>query len=113
MGVGEQPYVTDRADAIEFEPESIDGAEIGEVHRLRTEGAHEACLWRTDAPATYDYLFPGDESFIVLEGSATIELLDSGERVEVKEGDNATFDGGTRSVWTFTEPFKKFTVISH
>ena len=48
----------------------------------------------------------------MLEGSATIELLDSGERVEVREGDIATFDKGTRSMWTFTKPFKKFTVIS-
>jgi uncharacterized cupin superfamily protein len=48
----------------------------------------------------------------VLEGSATIELVDSGERVTVRAGDVASFDGGTRSVWTFTEPFKKFTVIS-
>ena len=112
MSVGERPYATDRADATEFEPEIIDGVEIGEVHRLRTEGAHAACLWRTDAPATYDYVFPGDESFVVLEGSANIELVDSGERVEVKAGDIATFDKGTRSVWTFTEPFRKFTVIS-
>jgi hypothetical protein len=41
MSTREQPYATDRADSTEFEPEVIDGVEIGEVHRLRTEGAHE------------------------------------------------------------------------
>ena len=70
-------------------------------------GAHHA-----DAPARYEYLFDGDESFQVLEGSASIELLDTGERVDLRAGDIASFDNGTRSVWTFTEPFKKFTVIS-
>ncbi len=42
----------------------------------------------------------------------SIELRDTGERVLLRAGDVASFDGGTRSVWTFTEPFKKFTVIS-
>jgi uncharacterized cupin superfamily protein len=116
MSIRERPYVTDRADSTDYEPMMIEGVQVGEAHWLRTEGSHgnphEACLWRTDAPARYEYLFDGDESFQVLEGSASIELLDTGERVELKAGDIASFDNGTRSVWTFTEPFKKFTVIS-
>jgi uncharacterized cupin superfamily protein len=116
MSLIEHHYVVDRADTTAYEPLIIDGVQIGEAHWLRTEGSHgnphEACLWRTSAPARYAYLFTGDESFQVLEGSASIELIDTGERVEVKAGDVASFDKGTRSVWTFTEPFKKFTVIS-
>jgi uncharacterized protein len=104
-------WVTGRADAADYEPLMIDGERIGEAHWLRSEG-HEALLWRTGAPARYTYLFTGDESFVVLEGSVTIELPDTGESVELRAGDIASFDGGTRSVWTFTEPFKKFTVIS-
>jgi uncharacterized cupin superfamily protein len=73
---------------------------------------HEDCLWRTEAPASYEYLFRGDESFVVLEGSVSIELAETGERVDLKAGDIASFNNGTRSVWAFTEPFKKFTVIS-
>jgi uncharacterized cupin superfamily protein len=116
MSLDESAYVTDRADTADFEPMAVDGAEVGEAHWLRTEGSHgnehEACLWRTGAPASYEYLFTGDESFVVLEGSVSIELTDTGERVDLVAGDIATFNKGTRSVWTFTEPFKKFTVIS-
>lgn len=116
MNASDHPYVTDRADSTEYEPMLIDGVQVGEARWLRAEGslgnAHEACLWRTDAPASYEYLFTGDESFHVLEGSVSIELIDIGERVLLRAGDVASFDGGTRSVWTFTEPFKKFTVIS-
>jgi uncharacterized cupin superfamily protein len=116
MSLNESVYLTDRADSTGYESMVVEGVGIGEAHWLRTEGshgnAHEACLWRTDAPASYEYLFTGDESFLVLEGSVSIELTDTGERVELKAGDIASFDAGTKSVWTFTEPFKKFTVIS-
>jgi uncharacterized cupin superfamily protein len=116
MGLDESAYVRGRADAADFEPMMVEGAQVGEAHWLRAEGshgnAHEACLWRTEAPASYEYLFEGDESFVVLEGSVSIDLTDSGERVDLEAGDIATFNKGTRSVWTFTEPFKKFTVIS-
>jgi len=36
-------------------------------------------------------LFPGDASFYVLEGSVAIDLVATGERVELKEGDIASF----------------------
>ena len=110
-------YVVCRADAIEYQPMFIDGAQVGEEHVLRSEGSqgneHEAGLWRTDAPARYEYVFPGDESFYVLDGSVAIDLEATGERVELKAGDIASFPKGTESVWTFSEPFKKFTVISN
>ena len=117
MAVAPPGYVVHRADAIEYEPMFIDGEQVGEAQQLRNEGSHgnehEACLWRTDAPARYEYFFTGDESFYVLEGSVSIELVETGERVELKAGDISSFPIGTRSVWTFSEPFKKFTVISN
>lgn len=116
MSPEDRAYATGRVDATDFEPMMVDGERVGEGNWLRAEGSHgnehEACIWHTEAPASYEYLFTGDESFVVLEGSVSIELLDSGERVELKAGDTASFDKGTRSVWTFSEPFKKFTVIS-
>ena len=116
MSLDHNAYVTNRADSTDFEPMMVDGEQVGEAHWLRREGSHgnshEACLWRTDAPASYEYVFTGDESFLVLEGSVSIELPDSGEQVSLTAGDIATFSAGTQSVWTFTEPFKKFTVIS-
>jgi uncharacterized protein len=117
MAVAPSRYVVHRSDAIEYQPMLIDGEQVGEAHELRPEGSHgnehEACLWRTDAPARYEYFFAGDESFCVLEGSVRIDLVETGEEIELKAGDIASFPKGTRSVWTFSEPFKKFTVISN
>jgi uncharacterized cupin superfamily protein len=117
MAVAAPRYIVHRADAIEYQPMVIDGAHVGEEHVLRREGTHgnehEACVWRTDAPAQYEYLFAGDESFYVLEGSVAIDLVVTGERIELNAGDIASFPKGTQSVWTFSEPFKKFTVISN
>jgi uncharacterized cupin superfamily protein len=108
------PYVIDRVDAAAYEPDIIDGIQVGEFHGLEPEGATvnelNVGLWRSD-PATYDYFFESDEAFHVVEGTATIELPDTGERIEVKVGDVAYFRAGTRSVWTITQPFKKFVVM--
>jgi uncharacterized cupin superfamily protein len=116
MRVQAPRYVVQRAEAIAYEPMMIDGEQVGEAHTLRDAGSHgnqhEACLWRTDAPARYEYLFTGDESFYVLEGSVNIEILGTGERLQLSRGDMASFAQGTQSIWTFTEPFTKFTVIS-
>ncbi len=117
MSVAPPRYVVHRLDAIEYQPMFIHGEQIGEAHELRNEESHgnehEACLWRTKAPARYEYFFTGDESFYVIEGSVSIELMETGELIELKAGDIASFPKGTRSIWTFSEPFKKFTVISN
>ena len=49
----------------------------------------------------------------MIEGAATVELRETGERIELRPGDVAHFHAGTKSVWTITEPFKKFVVISN
>jgi uncharacterized cupin superfamily protein len=117
MAVAAPRHVVHREDAIKYEPMFIDGKQVGETHTLVSEGSHgnehDASLWRTDAPARYDYFFAGDESFYVLEGSVSIEVVDTGERLELGPGDIASFAKGTHSIWTFNEPFKKFTVISN
>jgi uncharacterized cupin superfamily protein len=61
---------------------------------------------------TFDYEFPGDESFVIISGAVTITLTGSGETVELRKGDVASFPGGTESVWTVLEPLEKFTVVS-
>ncbi len=117
MTVDAARFVVHRADAIDYQPMLIDGAQVGEEHVLRSEGSHgnehEASVWRTDAPARHEYLFDGDESFYVIEGSVAIDLVATGEHIELEAGDLASFTKGTRSIWTFSEPFKKFTVISN
>jgi uncharacterized cupin superfamily protein len=114
MASASAEYVVDRVDAEGYEPEIIDGTQVGEFHGLEPKGASanelDVSLWRSD-PATYDYLFESDEAFHVVAGAATIELPDTGETIEVRVGDVAYFSAGTRSVWTITEPFKKFVVM--
>jgi hypothetical protein len=108
-------YMVDRVDGEGYEPDMLDGAQVGESRGLAPAGSTpavlDACLWRSE-PATYDYLFEGDEALCVLEGAATVDLTDTGETVSLRTGDIAYFSAGTRSVWTITETFKKFTVIA-
>jgi hypothetical protein len=117
MAAAAPRYAVRRADPIDYQPMLIDGVQVGEEHLLQGRGSHgnqhEASLWRPDAPARYEYLFAGDESFDVLEGSVAIDLVATGERVELKAGDIASFPKGTSSTWTFSERCEKFTVISN
>jgi hypothetical protein len=45
----------------------------------------------------------GTNPFYVIQGSVTIELAETGERIELKAGDVASFPKGTRSTWTFDD----------
>jgi len=95
-----------------YEPFIHQDLPVGEYRRVAitdAQGALEAGYWRSE-PATYAYDFETDETFVVLEGAATI-ALDTGETVEVKAGDMAYFAEGTRSTWTITETFRKFVVV--
>ncbi len=116
MDNAKSDYAVDRVDAEGYEPDIIDGIKVGEFHQIEPAGGSakklDACLWRSD-PATYEYRFDGDEAFHVLEGMATVELPDSEEKLELRAGDVAYFSAGTRSIWTITQPFKKFTVIAN
>jgi uncharacterized cupin superfamily protein len=108
-------YVVDRVDAETYDPDIIDGTQVGEFHQIERGGSAEkldVCLWRSE-PATYDYLFENDEAFHVVAGEATVELPDTGEIIALRTGDVAYFSAGTRSVWTITQSFKKFTVIAN
>ena len=90
------------------------GRTLGEAQwlRRRTDDgwSHTAMLWRCE-PMTFDYVFPGDESFLIVAGLVRIQLED-GVTVELGKGDVASFPKGTRSVWTVVEPIVKFTVVS-
>ena len=107
-------YVVETVDAEGYEPEMIDGSQVGESHQLEPAGASanalDVSLWRSD-PETYDYLFERDEANLVVAGAATVELPETGERIELRAGNIAYFRAGTRSVWSIAEPFKKFVVM--
>jgi uncharacterized cupin superfamily protein len=90
MTVAEPCYVVHPAQAVEYVPMFIDGEQVGEEHELRSAGfhgtEHAASIWRTDVPAQYDYVFTGDESFYVIEGSVSIELVETGEQSSSRQG---------------------------
>jgi uncharacterized cupin superfamily protein len=98
----------------EYEPFLHEGERFGDVHWLRVgsggDGVLYAGLW-THEPASLPYVFPGDETFHVLEGEVTIRV-DGGESVTLAPGDIASFTKGQSSTWEITKPFKKFFVIS-
>lgn len=54
----------------------------------------------------------GDEAGYVIRGTATVELLDSGESIELRPGDLYSFTKGTLMRWTIHEPFEKFVVVA-
>jgi len=100
--------------AEQYEPFLHDGEAFGEVHWLRTESGGDgmlyAGLWK-HPPADFPYLFPGDETFQVLDGEVTIDA-EGGDSVTLRPGDIASFAKGQSSTWHITKPFKKFFVIS-
>jgi uncharacterized cupin superfamily protein len=97
-----------------YEPFMVKDEQAGEVHWLRTESGGEgvlyAGLWRCE-PRDIPYVFPGDETFQVLEGEVHIQL-EGGEAVDLGVGDIASFTKGQVATWTVKSPFKKFFVIS-
>ena len=97
-----------------YEPFLVEGKPFGEVHWLRTtsggDGQLFAGLWKHGA-GTFEYVFPGDETFLVLEGNVRI-AIQGGPAVDLKLGDVVSFTKGQASTWTITVPMKKFFVIS-
>ena len=98
-----------------YEAFMVSDKQVGEVHWLTTENSNGAPtysgLWRCE-PMTFDYEFPGDEIFHVIQGSLLIEL-EGGESVSVKAGEIISFNKGVKSTWTIQSSFKKFFVISN
>jgi uncharacterized cupin superfamily protein len=97
----------------EYEPAMLDDEHVGDVHWLRTEGSGEGQLltglWMCQ-PRTISYVFPGDETFYVLEGELRVEV-EGGDSVDLTPGDIASFSKGQVSTWTISKPFKSFFVV--
>lgn len=110
MSTTQPPYAVDRGDAVGFEPFAPDGVPAGEIrwlHRHDAGGQLAAAIWRAE-PCSFDYVFDTDEACYVIEGEASVELVDAGETVELRRGDVAYFAAGTRAVWRVSTPFRKF-----
>lgn len=105
---------TSRVDTKTFEPFLVEGKQLGEIHFLRQGGVGGtnllAGIWKCGA-MTFPYDFPfGDETVHCVEGGVVIALA-SGEKVEMKPGDIASFLKGTKSTWTVASSVRKFFVI--
>lgn len=98
----------------QFEPFISAGQAFGEVHWLRQVNGGDRLLltglWK-HGPASFDYVFPGDETFHVLEGTVSITIV-GGETVELAAGNIVSFAKGQATRWTIKTPLKKFFVIS-
>lgn len=98
-----------------YEPFMAGNKQAGEVHWLTTTNssgqATYSGLWRCE-PMTFEYEFPGDEMFQVIQGSLQIEIAGS-EDINLQEGDIVSFNKGIKSTWTVQNSFKKFFVISN
>lgn len=108
-------YVKSTISTTAYDPFMLGDEQVGEVHWLtQTNSSGQPTysgLWCCD-PCTFEYEFPGDEIFHVLQGSLQIAVT-GGDTVQVQEGDIAAFNKGQKSVWTIQRPFKKFFVISN
>lgn len=90
---------------------------FGEIAILRSSAydgsLHVTAFWRVEPAVSPLYDVPlGDESGYVIRGSATIELVDSGQQVELEAGDLYSFKKGTLTRWTINESFEKFVVVT-
>ena len=98
-----------------YEPFMAGDKQAGEVHWLTQTNSNDeptySGLWRCE-PMTFEYQFPGDEIFHVIQGELLVEI--EGESpIQLTTGDIVSFGKGLKSTWTIQSPFQKFFVISN
>jgi uncharacterized protein len=103
-------------EADSYETFYVEGEPTGLVHWLRPAGteAFSAGIYQV-RPGMYPdrtpvpYEFYVNETIHVIEGEVLIEM-EEGSSFVLREGDIASFAKGSKSVWTFSAPFRKFFV---
>jgi uncharacterized protein len=114
MSVGTASYAS-TVDATDFEPFMVGDKQIGTAHWLRQTGSGAdavlAGLWHVD-PVTFEFEFPGDETFHILAGSMRINVHD-GDALELSEGSIASIAKGTSVTWEILSPVRKFFVLTN
>jgi uncharacterized cupin superfamily protein len=97
-----------------YKPFIVEGQATGQLSELPGRDDVRTGVYRVQ-PGEYpdntpaDYCFETDEYIWVIEGSVDITHA-SGERTTLRAGDAAFFRAGSRSVWEFHAPFRKFSV---
>jgi len=108
-------YVKSTISTDDYEPFMVGDKQAGEVHWLTTTNSSGEVtysgLWRCE-PMTFEYEFPGDEMFQILQGNLLVEIAGE-DSINLQAGDIASFDKGIKSTWTVQSSFKKFFVISN
>ena len=108
-------YTKSTTSTDDYEPFMVGDKQAGEVHWLTTTNssgeATYSGLWRCK-PMTFEYEFPGDEMFQILQGNLLVEIAGE-ESINLQTGDIVSFDKGIKSTWTVQSSFKKFFVISN
>lgn len=108
-------YVKSSTSTENYEPFMVGEKQAGEVHWLTVTNSSGqpsySGLWRCE-PMTFEYEFPGDEVFQVLQGDLQV-AIQNGETINLTQGDIVSFDKGLNSTWTIKSSFKKFFVISN
>jgi uncharacterized cupin superfamily protein len=98
-------------DAREWEPlADVPGSEF---HALVGWDDYSAGLWRVpgEGTMTFRWSVPARDTFLVLEGTARIEI-DDGPTLEVRPGSIVSFPPGTAATWHVTKPYKDLYVIT-
>lgn len=104
-----EPVAAIAAGAAALEPDPldpgqvIDGSPVTTAFVLAEAGGAESGVWRCTPGRFRDV--EADETFVVLQGRATIEW--DGGRVEVGPGDVCALEAGTETVWTVHETLLK------
>jgi uncharacterized cupin superfamily protein len=84
----------------------------GEIHVLCSGVGVEAGMSRfLDVSGPVSYTPPARETLVVLEGYATVGIID-GPVLEIAVGDLVSLPAGVETVWNITPPFKEFWVIA-
>jgi uncharacterized cupin superfamily protein len=88
------------------EPGQIVSGDPRVSHRLLTgDGPVQRGVWQITPGVVTDV--EADEMFVVVSGSATIELLDRGTALTVAPGDVCVLAEGERTRWTIHETLRK------
>jgi uncharacterized cupin superfamily protein len=70
-------------------------------------------MWRIPAEGsmTFRWSPPARDTFLVLEGEATMEI-DDGPTIDVKPGSMVSFPAGIETTWHVTTPYKDLYVFA-
>lgn len=69
-------------------------------------------LFRCGPAVGSEFTFPaGDATGYVIQGKASVRLLDEGTTLELQAGDLFQFKKGTRTQWTYHDMFIKFETV--